>query len=439
MRAVVIFAAGLGTRMQSSTPKVLHTVGGRTMLGHVLSTAQSLNPHQIIILTSPVLKDYLQTHPAILDTDLSNVLCVEQKEALGTGHAMQVALPHIKDHIDEVIVLYGDVPLVTREALEPLLHASSPCCFLGMHVVPPHTYGRIQAKGPSIVSITEHKDANEKERQNNYVWSGVLRAQTDFLKKCVPQIEKSPITGEYYLIDIVKLARQDAPDQVTHTEATDATLFEGVNDKIDLAKIEARFQRTKRQQFLQGGIKLIAPETVFFSFDTILQADVVIHPYVTFGKGVHIETHATVHSFCHIEDSIIKSYASIGPFAHLRGGNTLFEKASVGNFVELKKTIMHPKAKAKHLSYLGDAEIGEGSNIGAGTITCNYDGTHKHKTTLGKNVFVGANTTLVAPLTLYNEVMIAAGSVITQNVEEEHLAFGRARQVNKQKPSGMKK
>lgn len=438
MRAVIIFAAGLGTRMQSSLPKVMHTMGGRSMVEHVLATAKTLEPDHIILVTSPLLNVYLETHKKKLDMDFSNVTLVEQKEALGTGHAMQVALPHVKDTIDDIILLYGDVPLVTKSALEPLLKTGSPCCFLGMHVNPPHAYGRMTVKEDALLTITEHKDATEEERQNNYVWSGVLRAKASFLKKYVSHIQKSPHTGEYYLVDIINLANKEQPNNVTHVESLDANLFEGVNDKADLANIEARFQQQKRQECLKSGVKLIAPETVFFSFDTHLHPDVVIHPYVTFGKGVRVATHATIHSFCHIEDSIIHANASIGPFAHLRGGNLIKEKASIGNFVEVKKTTLHARAKAKHLTYLGDADIGEGSNVGAGTITCNYDGIHKHKTFLGNNVFVGANTTLIAPITVKDGAMIAAGSVITQDIPEHTLAFGRARQINKQKPSSMK-
>lgn len=439
MRAVIIFAAGLGTRMQSSLPKVMHTIGGRSMVEHVLDTAQTLAPAQIILLTSPLLNAYIKNHKTQLDMDFSPITLVEQTEALGTGHALQVALPHVKDTIDEVIILYGDVPLATKEALAPLLHASSPCCFLGMHVHSPHAYGRMKIKDHRLLTITEHKDATPEERQNNYVWSGVLRAQTSFLKKYVPSIQKSPNTGEYYLVDIINLANNDQLGQVTHVEAKDAHVFEGVNDKVDLAKIEARFQQKKRQECLENGVKLIAPETVFFSFDTTLAADVIVHPYVTFGKGVSIASNVSIHSFCHIEDSMIHANASIGPFAHLRGGNIIGEKSSIGNFVEVKKTVLHTKAKAKHLTYLGDSEIGENSNIGAGTITCNYDGIKKHKTVLGKNVFVGANTTLVAPIHVNDGATIAAGSVITQEVPEHNLAFGRARQVNKQKPLSIKK
>ncbi len=436
MNVVVIFAAGQGTRMKSDLPKVLHTLACKSLLSYVYDVARVFNPAQIILVVSPELGDFIHAHPKSIDFPIEELTLAVQHPAKGTGHAMQVAMASIHPGSQNVLVLCADVPFVTSEMLSPLIHNTSECCFLGMHVTAPHSYGRMVTEGGKLLRIVETKDARGDEQEINYVWSGIMGAKVSFLEKYLPKLSKSSVTGEYYLTELVKLANDaDNTDRttVTHMEALDSSAFKGVNDKAELAAMENRKQECMRRHFLEQGVKMIAPETVFFAHDTVIDEDVTLMPYITFGKGVYLKKGATILSFCHIEDSVIEARASIGPFAHLRGGNHIGEKAAIGNFVEVKKTTMHPKAKAKHLTYLGDTDVGEGANIGAGTITCNYDGKNKSKTTIGSKSFIGANVTLIAPVTIHDGALVAAGSVIIEDVPAGSLALGRAKQVIKEK------
>lgn len=431
-RAVVVFAAGSGTRMKSSTPKVLHTIAGKSMIDHILETGASLDASQIVLIASPNLLSFIETHPKSMSLPVEKVTLALQEEALGSGHAMRCALPHLHKDIEEVIVLFGDVPLIQKETVEALFSHTAPLAMLGMRVAPPHAYGRMFTHNDVIDRIVEFKDATPEELKIDLVWTGVLKASRAMLEDYLPKLKPSPVTGEDYLTGLVALLRHDNLPVSFHV-AENPEEFEGVNDKLALSIMEGRFQNRVRKQMLLEGVKMIAPETVFVSHDTIIEEDVVIHPFVTLGTGVHIKKGATILSHTHIEDSVIGEDASIGPFAHLRGGNVIDKHASIGNFVEVKKSHLSKKAKVKHLSYIGDAHLQEGVNVGAGTITCNYDGKNKHQTTIGEGSFIGANTTLVAPLSIGKNTKIAAGSVITQDVPDNKIAFGRAKQENKEK------
>jgi len=430
-RAILIFAAGQGTRIKSSLPKVLHTIAHKSMLHYTVDLASSLDPAQIVIICSPYLKKYLEENASKLGFDLSKITLTIQDPPKGTGHATQVGLDALEEDIEEVVILYADVPLIQKDTLAPLIQNRSDLCFVSMRVTPPHAYGRLVVDGQNIKKIVELKDATTEEQEIDLVWTGVLKANVACLKKHLARISPSPNTGEILLTSIASLASTDGK-KVTHLEITDPDEFEGVNDKKALSIMESRKQTELRGKFLEKGVKIIAPETVFFADDTQIEADATIHPFVTFGKGVVLHERAVIHSFCHIEDSVIDSEASIGPFAHLRGHNHIGEKAAIGNFVEVKKSTFGKKAKAKHLAYMGDAEIGDGANIGAGTITCNYDGKNKHKTVIGARSFIGVNTTLVAPVTIGEDSLVGAGSVITSNVPARTLALGRARQIIKE-------
>lgn len=437
-RAIVIFAAGMGTRMQSDVPKVLHTLAYKPMLAYVVDVARALDPDQIVLVISPHLQAYFEEHPTALGIPLDHITRVVQHPAQGMGHGMQVALPFIHEDIDEVMTLCGDVPGLQAETLKPLLQAKSPCCFLGMHAVPPHAYGRMKTQGDHVLRIIEHKEASDEDKAINYVWSGILKMRMTTLREYLPRLKLSPVAQEYFLTDIPHMMDEDVTmgqgnDRATHIAAPNIEEFDGVNDKAALAVMEGRMQQRMRQTFLNRGVKMIAPETVFFAHDTVIEADAVLHPFVTFGPGVRIGVKATILPYCHIEASDIGASSSIGPFAHLRGGNQFAPNVSIGNFVEVKKCILEPGVKAKHLTYLGDAHIGSKVNIGAGTVICNYDGKHKHVTRIDEGVFIGAQSTLIAPIHIHAESVTAAGSVITEDVPSKTLAIGRSRQVHKHK------
>lgn len=429
-RAVVVFAAGSGTRMKSTTPKVLHTIAGKTMLDFILETGESLNPSQIILIASKTLLTFLKDHPKTLNYPFEKLTLAMQDPALGSGHAMRCALPVMDEDIEEVIVLFGDVPLIQRDTIEALSHHTAPLAMLGMCVPPPHAYGRMMTKDNQLERIVEFKDATKEELEIDLVWTGVLKASRKMLEEYLPKLTPSKVTGEDYLTGLVALLRRDNLPVSFHV-ADNWEEFEGVNEKAALSVMEGRFQKRKRQDMLSNGVKLVGPETVFFAHDTIVEADVTIHPFVTFGNNVHIKKGAVIFPHTHIEDSVVGEGASIGPFAHLRGGNHIAAGASIGNFVEVKKSTLEAGAKVKHLSYIGDATLGEKVNVGAGTITCNYDGKNKHGTVVEKGSFIGANTTLIAPVHIGEGARIAAGSVITDDVPVDHTAFGRARQENK--------
>ncbi len=423
MRAVIILAAGNSTRMKSCLPKVLHPLAGKLVIQYVLDAAATLNPSQVIVVTSEALKN----HPI-----LQPYTPVVQNPALGTGHAVQCAMPYLKPEIEDVFIMCGDTPLITPETLADFSKMTDPLALLAMKVNPNTSYGRliIDAKDRAQ-RIVEMKDATDDEKKLPLANTGVYKIKRALLNELIPTLSNQNASGEYYLTDLVEKTAQK--NMAVGVLIADADEFHGINTRADLAKATHILQNRWRDQLMNEGVTLVQPETVHFSYDTKISKDVTIHPFVTMGPGVTLDTNVTVFPFCHLENCHLEMNASVGPFAHLRGGAVLKEGASVGNFVEVKKSTLGRKTKAKHLSYIGDATLGDNVNIGAGTITCNYDGVQKFETIVDDNASIGANTSLVAPVYVGKGAIVAAGSVITQNVDADDLALGRARQVNKPK------
>ncbi len=424
--AIIILAAGAGTRMKSKMPKVLHKICGKTMIGHVIDTASYIVPEQIITVVSDGMKD-------VEDAIKHASSVVIQKEQLGTGDAVKPALEKLKEFSGNILILYADTPLITRETLINMLKKldCADVVVLGFRPEDAAEYGRLVVnENGDLDKIIEYKDASESERKISLCNSGVIAAKAEVLQNLVVQIDNKNAKGEYYLTDIIELAK-NAGKKCTYVEGNEDEVL-GVNNRVQLSEAEYIFQQRLRYTAMIEGATLIDPETVFLCFDTRLDADVIIHPNVYFGSGVWVESGVEIRSFCHIEGAHIKSGAIVGPFARLRPGTEIGVDAHIGNFVEIKKSKIGKEVKIGHLSYIGDAEIGEKSNIGAGTVTCNYDGYNKYETKIGKSVFVGSNSALIAPVTIGDKAFIGAGSVITKNVESESLAVARNKQLNKE-------
>ncbi|TGX50327.1 bifunctional UDP-N-acetylglucosamine diphosphorylase/glucosamine-1-phosphate N-acetyltransferase GlmU [Sphingomonas gei] len=427
--AAIILAAGKGTRMKSDTHKVLHPIAGRPMLLHLIHSVAALEPARTIVVVGAGREQVeAAVHPLGVET-------VEQVEQLGTAHAVLEAKPALDGFEGDVLVLFGDVPRVGAGTLARMLerlHAEdAPATVaLGFRPADPGAYGRVIADSEGRIDrIVEFKDASPEERAVTLCNSGLFAARAADLFDLLAKVGNDNAAGEYYLPDIVTVAasagRHSAVIEVPAAEVA------GINSRGELAAVEAEWQRDRRARAMAEGATLIAPETVWFAYDTRLGRDVLIEPNVFFGPGVEIADRVTVHAFSHIEGATIASGAVVGPYARLRPGTVLGEDAKVGNFVETKKAVLGKGAKANHLTYLGDAEVGAGANIGAGTITCNYDGFFKYRTNIGAGAFIGSNSALVAPVTIGRDATVAAGSVITRDVEPGALALSRARQEAK--------
>lgn len=424
--AAIILAAGKGTRMKSDTHKVLHPLAGRPMLLHLIDSAAALDPARTIVVVGAGRE---QVEAAVRPHGAETV---HQAEQLGTGHAVRMAEEALDGFEGDVLILYGDVPLVPTATMKRMLDrlhgAGDPAVVvLGFRPPEPGAYGRVIANPDgSLVKIVEFKDASAEERAETLCNSGLMAARAQDLFALLAQLTDDNAAGEYYLTDIVGLA-VDSGRLAAVIEAP-AHEVEGVNSRGELAALEAEWQRARRARAMAEGATLIAPETVWFAHDTKVGRDVLIEPNVFFGPGVEVADRAIIHAFSHIEGAKIASGAVVGPYARLRPGTVLGEDAKVGNFVEIKKSVLGKGAKANHLTYLGDAEVGAGANIGAGTITCNYDGFFKYRTNIGEGAFVGSNSALVAPVSIGKDATVAAGSVVTQNVEAGALAIARGRQ-----------
>ncbi len=421
--AVVVLAAGMGTRMKSALPKVLHKAAGRSLLGHVLHAAKALEATRVVVVHGP-------GHDAVKAEStkiIPNCLFAEQAERKGTGHAVMMAQGALSGFTGTVLVLYGDVPLVQSTALQSLLQkcdVKHPMAVLGFEAANPFGYGRLITHGEVVTAIREQRDASADEQAISLCNSGIIAIAADDLWTMLQKLTPANAQGELYLTDVVELmAKANKPCALAKCAEADVA---GVNDRVQLAGIEAEFQRRLRHTAMVGGATLLNPESVYFSADIKIGKDVVIEPHVFFGPGVSIEDDVVILASSHIEGATIGKGARIGPFARLRPGAEIGENAHVGNYVEIKKAVIGKGAKANHLTYIGDAIIGAGSNIGAGTITCNYDGYEKHVTEIGENVFVGSNTALVAPVKVGSGANIAAGSVITSDVPEDALAMTRS-------------
>ncbi len=425
--SLVILAAGQGSRMNSDLPKVLHKVAAAPLLHHAMAAGRALDPGRTVIVVghgaeavTRAARDYDETVETVL-----------QAEQLGTGHAVAQAAPHLADAPGEVIVLYGDTPFIRPETLQAMLDARAQhgVVVLGFHAADPGRYGRLLTKGDTLLAIREFKDATDEERAITLCNSGVICADAKTLFQLVARLGNANASGEYYLTDVVELARADGLSAGVVICGESETL--GVNTRAQLADAEREFQSRARDEALENGVTLTAPETVFFALDTHVGRDAVIGPHVLFGPGVTIESGAEIKGFCHLEGCHVSRGADVGPFARLRPGAELAEHVHVGNFVEIKNAILDEGVKVGHLTYIGDADVGEGTNIGAGTVTCNYDGVMKHRTRIGKRVFIGSDTMLVAPVTVGDDALTGSGSVITEDVPAGALALARAAQVNK--------
>lgn len=425
--AAVILAAGRGTRMKSARPKVLHEIGGRAMLAHVIDAARTLSPQRIAVVIgdhSPEVGD----HAKSLVSDISVFVQAPPK---GTAHAVEQALPALKDFHGSVLILYADTPLITPETLQMLAEKISDdvaVAALGFTPDDPGAYGRLMLDDDGALNaIVEAKDASADELEIALCNSGVMAIHSGFLLSHLKEIGADNAKGEYYLTDIVAIARKHGK-QCAVME-TDAEEVSGVNSRIELAEAEAVFQWRKRVEAMENGATLLDPATAYFSYDTKIGKDVTIGQNTVFGPGVTIGDGVEIKAFTHLEGASVASNASVGPFARLRPGADLKESVKVGNFVEVKKAVLQDGAKVSHLSYIGDAEVGANANIGAGTITCNYDGYGKHQTKIGADAFIGSNTALVAPVAIGDGAYVGSGSVITKNVEPGDLAVARGRQA----------
>ncbi|WP_338661911.1 bifunctional UDP-N-acetylglucosamine diphosphorylase/glucosamine-1-phosphate N-acetyltransferase GlmU [Pararoseomonas sp. SCSIO 73927] len=423
-RAAILLAAGLGTRMRSAMPKAMHAVAGRPMLNHLIAACERVFD-RIVVVTGPDM-------PA-LEKAAAPHATVVQRDRLGTGHAALQAAPALEGFEGDVAVLYADNPLITEETLRRLLlaRASSDLALLAMRPADPGRYGRVVPHGDGgIAGVVEWKDATEEQRAIPLCNVGVICAAAPRLFGWLRALRNDNAAGEYYLTDVVAAARAEGFRAVA-VEAAEAEC-RGINSRLELAEAEAAVQAALRRRAMEGGATLTRPESVTLSFDTQIGQDVTIGPDVVFAPGVTIEDGVEIRAFSHLEACTVRRGAVIGPFARLRPGTEVGPGAHVGNFVELKAAVLGEGAKANHLSYIGDATVGARTNIGAGTITCNYDGYAKHKTNIGEGVFIGSNATLVAPVALGDGAFVAAGSTITETVAPDAMAFGRARQEQKE-------
>ncbi|MGV8930185.1 MAG: bifunctional UDP-N-acetylglucosamine diphosphorylase/glucosamine-1-phosphate N-acetyltransferase GlmU [Brevundimonas sp.] len=425
-RAAIILAAGQGTRMKSPLPKVLHPVGGRAMLDHAIDAAEALGCERIIV----VVGDHSPEVRAHVVKRLGEGAIAVQDPPIGTGHAVRAAEAALAGFTGQVVITYGDVPLLKAADIAPVFGAADGVTVVGFEARDPTGYGRllVDADG-GLEAIVEHKEASPDQLKVTTCNSGVMAASSALLFSLLAEVRNDNAKGEYYLTDVVALARARGEPTRTVFAPEDAVM--GVNAQSELAVAEALFQTVQRETFLAAGVTMPAPETVHFSYDTEVDGGATIEPYVVFGPGAKIAGGARIRSFSHIEGATVAAGAEVGPYARLRPGADLGEGAKVGNFVEVKNVRMGPGAKANHLAYLGDGEVGAKANIGAGTIFCNYDGFFKHRTTVGEGAFVGSNSSLVAPVTIGAGAMVGSGSVITADVAPGDLALGRGPQTAK--------
>ena len=424
--AVVILAAGQGTRMRSDTHKVLHPIASRPLLLHLLDRVDALGADRRVVVVG---KGREQVEAAIAGREVAVAVQDEQK---GTGHAVQQAAEALSGYDGPVLILYGDTPFVEAETLRRMLDRldgddGPGVVVLGSCPPDPLKYGRIiLGERDRIAKMVEYKDASEEERAVRLCNSGMMAIRARDLFRWLGQVGNDNAAQEYYLPDVVNIAAAEGREAVVIEGDPYETA--GVNSRAELAHLELEWQRRRREQVLHEGATLIDPESVWFAYDTRLGRDVTVEPHVVFGPGVQIADGATIHAFSHIEGAIIGTKARIGPFARIRPGTRLAERTKVGNFVELKKADIGDGAKVNHLSYIGDASVGASANIGAGTITCNYDGFGKYRTEIGPGAFIGSNTALVAPVRVGEGAVVGAGSVITRDVEPDSLAIERSEQ-----------
>ncbi len=426
--AIVVLAAGKGTRMKSDLHKVLHPIAGRPMLDHLLASAAELEPErQVVVVGSgrEQLEAALGARAAI----------AVQEPQHGTGHAVQQAEAALAGFAGDVLILYGDVPFVQPETMRAMiarLHGPDAPAVVVLGFEPADTlqYGRVIAENGRILKMVEHKDASLQERACGLCNSGLMAVRSEELFALLARVDNKNSQGEYYLVDIVNIANADG--RICAVVVTgDEEEVAGINSRAELAEAEERWQRRRRARAMAEGASLIAPQTVWFSWDTEMGRDVTVEPNVFFGPGVKVADGANIRAFCHIEGATLAGGTEVGPYARLRPGARLEEKAKVGNFVEIKQSTLGKGAKANHLSYIGDAEVGAGANIGAGTITCNYDGYFKYRTVIGERAFIGSNSSLIAPVRIGADAIVGAGSAVSRDVADGELRLVRAEQLVK--------
>ncbi len=432
--SIIILCAGKGSRMKSSLPKVMHKIAGKAMIDMAIDEAIQLDPQDIVLVIS---QDILGHWQEIKNNHQSKIELnyTIQEQRLGTAHAVSCGLNFFKDSAkklgDKILILYGDTPLLSSLTLRKMLDKldDSSLCILAFEDERENTYGRLVIDDSNhLQKIVEFKDADFDQRKINLCNSGVIAVDGRYLEQLISQVKNENSAQEFYLTDIVEIAQNHGLKR--SFIKTNSTEVLGVNSRSELAQIEKIKQKQLRQKMFENGVTLISPKTVFFNYDTKIAQDVIIHPNVVFGRDVTIESNVEIKSFCHVEGAVIKSGSAIGPFARIRAQTVIEENVKIGNFVEVKKTHIKKGAKINHLSYVGDAIIGENSNIGAGAITCNYDGYNKFKTVIGDNVFIGSNSALVAPINIGDNSVIGAGSVITKDVGLDELAVTRSKQQN---------
>ncbi|WP_342071405.1 bifunctional UDP-N-acetylglucosamine diphosphorylase/glucosamine-1-phosphate N-acetyltransferase GlmU [Yoonia algicola] len=425
--ALIILGAGMGTRMNSDLPKVLHEIAGAPMLVHAMKAGAALEPARTVVVAGHGAAAVEKAAKAY-DPD---VIVAMQEEQLGTAHAVGQARAALDGFGGDALVLYGDTPFIRPETLAAMMAArlTHDIVVLGFEAADPSRYGRLIMQDDQLDRIVEFKDASDEERAVTLCNSGVIAAESATLFDLIDAVGNDNAAGEYYLTDIIGIARARGLS-ATVVRCDEAETL-GINSRTELSRAEALFQQNAREIAQEDGVTLTAPETVFFAHDTVIGRDTVIEPNVVFGPGVTVESGATIRAFSHLEGCHVARGGIIGPYARLRPGAELAEDVKIGNFVEIKNAQIAEGAKVNHLSYIGDATIGARSNIGAGTITCNYDGVFKHHTTIGQDTFIGSNTMLVAPVTVGDAAMTGSGSVVTKDVPAGDLAVGRARQENK--------
>ncbi len=426
--SVVVLAAGRGTRMRNDVPKVLHPLAGTPLIVHVLDAARRLGATSVVTVLSPRMEDVAGE----VEKALPGTSVVVQDPPLGTGHALAAARDAVPRSGD-VVVLFGDTPLIRASTLARLVacrrEANAAVAVLGMAPADPRGYGRLRYDGEDLVEIVEERHADERLKKKGLCNAGIMAFDAARLPELLDALPLREDRGEYYLTDAVAIAcRLGWPCRAIEGAWQEGV---GVNSQRQLVEAERLFQDRRRLELLEAGVIMVAPETVHLALDTEIEPGAVVEPYVIFRAGVKVGAGAVIHSFCHLERATVEAGAEIGPFARLRPGASIADGAKVGNFVEIKNARLAEGAKANHLAYIGDATVGKGSNIGAGAITCNYDGFGKYRTEIGTGVFVGSNSALVAPVRIGDGAIVAAGSTINRDVPEDSLAVGRARQENR--------
>ncbi|MBU6339142.1 MAG: bifunctional UDP-N-acetylglucosamine diphosphorylase/glucosamine-1-phosphate N-acetyltransferase GlmU [Rickettsiales bacterium] len=426
--SIIILAAGKGTRMKSDLPKVMHKVAGREMLNMVIDVAKKSHPQNIAVVISEEMEKFKEKIIAN-HTDVK-IYFIVQKERKGTAHALQTGIKALDKIAKKLVVLYGDTPLISHNTIEKMIEKinNNSLCVLGFNVFEENSYGRLVVENEHLARIVEYKDATSEERKITLCNSGVVAIKGEHVENLLSKVDNKNAAGEFYLTDIVGIAdKMGLKSSFIETSGEEVL---GVNSRVELARIETIKQNQIRKNMMESGVTLFDPASTYFSFDTKIAAETIIHPQVFFGENVNIASGVEVRSFCHIEGAKIESGAVVGPFARIRPGTEIEEDVRIGNFVEIKKSKIKKAAKVNHLSYVGDSYVGASSNIGAGTITCNYDGYNKFKTKIGENVFIGSNSALVAPVEIKDGAVIGAGSVITKDVEKDELAVARTKQIN---------